>query len=416
MNGLLYPLAAVLAWTGLAYRLARGLRQDPRDPSLYSVGAAFALLGIIFTVSTPAVWSRIDRAVAIPNLSLLISQGCVIAFSGTIQCIIIFWTHPRPDSWRRARWRVAWVLGVLVAMTVLFIAAGPQDEHPTDAAATYAQDPVYATYLGLYIAMVSLGFSDIVRLCLPYARAAGRVWLSRGLWLTAIGAGLGLCYCAIRAATLVEGLLGTDSKRLEAFVPIFAALGAMLVIVGLTLPSFGPRLSRIAAWHVQRRAYRQMYPLWEAVSVTVPEVVLDPSATADRGVVRHVERRLRRRVVEIGDGIRQLQPSRSDTAAAYAAQVLAACLAHEGERRAADGAPDDAQRRARWDEWRAGLPAVERPAVDRPAADRPAAGVDHEDFFAEVRWLVAVARALRDSWIPAAAVSDSAGSQIGSRT
>jgi hypothetical protein len=391
VNGLLYPLAAALAWMALAWRLYRGLRQDPKDPSLYSVGAAFALLGIIFTVSTPAVWARIDDAVAIPNLSLLISQGCVIAFSGTIQCIIIFWTHPRPDSWRLARRRVLWVLGVLVVMTVLFTAARPQDEHPTDAAATYAQDPVYAAYLGCYIAMVSLGFSDIIRLCLPYARAAGRVWLSRGLRLCAIGAGLGLLYCLVRAATLVEGLLGTDSKRLEALVPLFAALGAMLVIVGLTLPSFGPRLSRVAAWQVQRRAYGRLYPLWEAITVTVPEVVLDPSDAPGRGVVRHVERRLRRRVVEIGDGLRQLRVNMDEAGPASAAEtaerIVAACIAYEAERRAGEGPDDDPQRAVRWDAWRVARPAGATAVVD--TAPPPTA--DREDFYAEVRWLVAVA-------------------------
>ncbi|WP_327002765.1 hypothetical protein OHA72_48015 [Dactylosporangium sp. NBC_01737] len=449
MNGLLYPLAAALAWIALAYRLVRGLRQDPRDPSLYSIAAAIALLGIIFTVSTPAVWAKIDHTVAIPNLSLLISQSCVIVFSGTIQCIIIFWTHPRPDSWRRARWRVVWVLGVLTVMVALFAAAGRQDEHPTDAAATYAQDPVYAAYLGCYIAMVALGFTDIIRLCLPYARAAGRVWLSRGLRLTAVGAGLGLLYCLVRAATLIEGQLGTDPKRLEALVPVFAAFGAMLVIVGLTLPSFGPRLSRIAAWQVQRRAYRQLYPLWEAITVTVTEVVLDPPASPDRGILRDVNRRLRRRVVEIGDGIRQLRHHMSDTvaaaaaatadaqgltgqprdAAARAAQILVACLAYEPERRerfdspAVDGAVDgagrdDEPRRARWDAWRTALPATDR-RLSAPAtagAQPPEFGADHDDFSAEVRWLVAVAKALRGSWIPAAAAGDQAGNQIGSRT
>jgi len=448
VNGLLYPIAAALAWIALAYRLVRGLRQDPRDPSLYSIGAAIALLGIIFTVSTPAVWARIDRAVAIPNLSLLISQSCVIAFSGTIQCIIIFWTHPRPGSWRRARWRIAWVLGVLTVMAVLFAAAGRQDEHPTDAAATYAQDPVYAAYLGCYIAMVSLGFTDIIRLCLPYARAAGRVWLSRGLRLTALGAGLGLLYCLVRAATLIEGRLGTDPRRLEVLVPIFAACGAMLVIVGLTLPSFGPRLSRIAAWQAQRRAYRQLYPLWEAITVTVTEVVLDPPASPRRGILRHVDRRLRRRVVEIGDGIRQLRHHMSDTVAeaaaatadaqgltgrpraavVRAAQILVACLAYEPERRDRLDSPpsgtaevpdrgDESRRRARWDAWRAALPTTDRrlSAPAGAAAQPPESGSDHDDFPAEVRWLVAVARALRGSWIPAAAGAAD-DSQTGSRT
>jgi hypothetical protein len=437
MNGLLYPLAAVVAWTALAYRLVRGLRRDPRDPALYAVCTAFLLMGVIFTVSTPAIWARIDRLVDVPNLSLLISQGGVIAFSGTIQCLIIFWTRPRPDGWRRARWRVAWVLAVLAAMAVLFIRAETNEERPTDAAATYAHDPAYAVYLGCYIAMVALGVIDIIRLCLPYARDAGRSWLSRGLRLTAAGAAFGLVYCGIRATTLIEGRLGTDPRRLEGLVPPVAAVGAILIVVGLTLPSLGPRLSRVAAWQAQRRAHRQLQPLWEAITVTVTEVVLNPSASPDRRIFRDVDRRLRRRAVEIGDGIRQLRHHLDDGVAAsaaaaadredpaltgaprdavvYAAQLLTACLTYEPERRAQRAADDggEARRRARWDAWRAALPATDRrldpPAATPPQPTEPGAG--HEDFPAEVRWLVAVSQALRTSWIPAAAAGDVTGTR-----
>ncbi|WP_432989854.1 MAB_1171c family putative transporter [Dactylosporangium sp. CA-233914] len=258
-------------------------------------------------VSTPAIWAHIDRIVTVPNLSLLISQGGVIAFSGTIQCLIIFWTTPRPSSRQRARWRVLWVTVVLVAMALLFAGADRREERPTDAAATYAHDPTYAIYLACYIAMVTLGVTDIIRLCLPYARSAGRSWLSRGLWFTAVGAALGLLYCAIRATTLLEAQLGTDPHRLEALVAPVASLGAMLIVVGLSMPSLGPRLSRAASWQMRRRSYRHLHPLWEAITVTIPEVVLDRDPPPASVVFRNVERRLGRRVVEIGDGIRQLR-------------------------------------------------------------------------------------------------------------
>ena len=389
MNGLFYPLAAAVAWTALAYRLVRGLRQDPRDPALYAVCTAFALMGVIFTVSTPAIWSRLDAVLDVPNLALLISQSGVIAFSGTIQCLIIFWTGPRAVGWRRARWRVLWVVAVLTAMAVLFTRAARYEEHPTDAAATYAHDPAYAVYLGCYVAMVALGVVDIIRLCLPYARDAGRSWLSRGLRLTAIGAGFGLLYCGIRAVTLVEGQLGTGGPRLEGLVPPVAALGAMLIVVGLTLPSLGPRLSRVASWQAQRSAHRRLHPLWTAIAVTVPEVVLDPAHEPPRRIVRDVDRRLRRRVVEIGDGLRQLRHHLADAsdrdAVAYAAALVAACEAHEAS---LDGSLDPA-RRARWNAWRAALP-----ATARRSAPFDAGQADFADFADEVRWLVAVSRAV----------------------
>lgn len=391
MNELFYPAAAAVAWTALAYRLVRGLRHDPRDPALYVVCTAFALMGVIFTVSTPAVWARLDAAVDVPNLALLISQSGVIAFSGTIQCLIIFWTSPRADGWRRARWRVLWVLAVLAAMAALFTRAERYEERPTDAAATYAHDPAYAVYLGCYVAMVALGVVDIIRLCLPYARDAGRSWLSRGLRLTAIGAGFGLLYCGIRATTLIEGLLGTDVRRLEGLVPPVAALGAMLIVVGLTLPSLGPRLSRVGSWQTQRTAYQRLHPLWTAITVTVPEVVLDPAHEPPRRIVRDVDRRLRRRVVEIGDGIRQLRHHLADAsdrdAVAYAASLVAACEAHQAS---LDGSLD-AARQARWAAWRAALPAAGRGSAPFEAA--------HVDFADEVRWLVAVSRGLHSSTV-----------------
>ncbi|MDG6106734.1 hypothetical protein Daura_29215 [Dactylosporangium aurantiacum] len=389
MNGLIYPVAAAVAWIALAYRLVRGLRQDPRDPALYVVCTAFALMGVIFTVSTPAVWARLDAAADIPNLALLISQSGVIAFSGTIQCLIIFWTNPPADGWRQARWRVLWVIAVLAAMAVLFTRAERYGERPTDAAATYAHDPAYAVYLGCYVAMVALGVVDIIRLCLPYARDAGRSWLSRGLRLTAVGAGFGILYCAIRAVTLVEGQLDTDARPLEGLVPPVAALGAMLIVVGLTLPSLGPRLSRVGSWQAQRSAYRRLHPLWTAVAVTVPEVVLDPAHEPPRRIVRDVDRRLRRRVVEIGDGIRQLRHHLADApdrdAVAYAASLVAACEAHQAS---LDGTLDEA-RRARWNAWRATPPATGHRSAPFDGG--------HIDFADEVRWLVAVSRALHST-------------------
>jgi hypothetical protein len=444
MNGLAYPTAAALAWAALIYQLVRGLRQHPRDPALYPVCTAIALLGIIFTVSTPAIWARIDSVVATPNLSLLISQSSVIVFSGTMQCLIISWIYPHPA--KHARWRVLWVLAVLIAMAVLFFRAEQRDERPTDAAATYANDPAYAAYLGCYIAMFALGNIDIIRLCLPYARNAGRTWLSRGLRLTAIGAVFGLLYCAVRATTLIEAQLGTDPHPLEALVPLTASIGAALVIIGLALPSLGPRrLSPIATWHTRRRAYRRLYPLWEAIAVTITEVVLDRSAEPTRRVFRDVDRHLGRRAIEIGDGIRQLRHHMNDAVAAaakasaeregltgqqrdavaYAAQLLTACITFEPDRRQRFDPPADhtvigdeqrraeAHRRERWDRWRGSLPTTNR-RLAPAAADsgyRNEFGLDHEDFTAEVHWLAEVSQALHTSWIVAAATNDVAGTQ-----
>ncbi|GGL00180.1 MAB_1171c family putative transporter [Mangrovihabitans endophyticus] len=413
MNDVLYPVAAVVAWAAFLYRLVRGLRRDPGDPALYAICTAFALMGAIFTISTPVIWGALDRAAGMPNLSLLVSQGGVVAFSVTIQCLIIFWTRPRAQGWRHARWRVAAVVLVLTLMAVLFSLTAEREESLRTAAASYAHDPAYAAYLGIYVAAVALGVVDIMRLCLSYAGGAGRSWLTRGLRVTAAGGGLGLLYCLLRTVTLVAAQVDSDPYRWEFLVPPVSAVGAMLIVVGLTLPGLGPKMSAAAGWIVRRRAYRAIRPLWEAVRVTTPEVVLDRS-----GGRRGPDHRLHRRIIEIGDGLRAVREHVDDrvgrlaagaahragltggelAATVYAAQLRVAFAAREAQRRRDALEPTAAERarRRRWDAWlgtqRAGTP-LPADAADGPAVHR-SPGRDLAD---EVRWLAAVAAALSRS-------------------
>ncbi|MFI5932198.1 MAB_1171c family putative transporter [Actinoplanes sp. NPDC051494] len=425
MNDVFYPAAAAVAWAALVYRLVRGLRRDPGDPALYAICAAFGLMGLIFTVSTPVVWGALDAAAGVPNLSLLVSQGGVVAFSATIQCLIIFWTHPRREGWRRARWRVAGVAGALVLMAVLFARTAEREESRHTAAATYAHDPMYAVYLAVYIAVVTVGVVDIIRLCLAYAGRTGGSWLSRGLRTTAAGSALGLVYCGLRTGTLVAAQLDRDPYTWEFLVPPVSALGAMLIVIGLTLPALGP-------WLSQLRAHRTLRPLWEAVRVTTPEVVLGP------GSARGADHRLHRRIIEIGDGLRAVrdhlgeQPGRVALAAArhaglegdnlravvYAARLRVAFAEHERERRAHGGEPDagEAARRRRWDSWHDAQPTAAQPTAAQPTAAQPTGTPPtgtpltlppsgdplperepSHDLAAEARWLSAVAAALSRS-------------------
>jgi len=85
---------------------------------------------------------------------------------------------------------------------------------------------------------------------------------------------------------------------------VFSGLGIIVVSIGLTMPTWGPRLSDFGLWIDNILSYRALYPLWNAVCQESPEIVLEPRNSG----VSNLHYRLHRRVVEIRDGWRALRP------------------------------------------------------------------------------------------------------------
>jgi len=75
-----------------------------------------------------------------------------------------------------------------------------------------------------------------------------------------------------------------------------------------------PTWRLVAAWLARRRVarrHRQLHPLWNALYRAMPEIALNPPNRPERIFgFRAVDarRRLYRRVIEINDGLHQLQP------------------------------------------------------------------------------------------------------------
>lgn len=396
MHQVLYPALAAVAWIGLAVKL-RDLRRG-RNPSRIAVCGALALLGSTFTASTPAVWSWLDRITGVANLAALWAHLCVVAFSGTVQLLVLWWVNPPEVARRRARARLALLAVAAVALVVLFLAAGPTEPHTTDFVATYAERPVFAAYLIVYLSAFAIGMVDVVRLCWPYAHVAGRSWLRRGLRTTAIGAACGLLYAGVRVADVIGAQAGADIRRWEPLAPPAASLGALLVILGLTMPAWGPRLSQFRGWVRRRRQYRQLQPLWSDLHRLMPQIALDPPVATP---LSNLDRRLYRRVIELYDGSLALRPYLDEAAASRAgrigtrlglrsddlAAVMEAARLRGAVRAYAHGAP-----RAAGDE----------DGDDEPAPGRPDEGTD---LAQEVARLVRVSRAYAGSPVVAAAVA-----------
>src|ERR1022692_4660434 len=111
------------------------------------------------------------------------------------------------------------------------------------------------------------------------SRLSRRTWrCTWSPWARGWGAccGLGLAYCACRVGTGVSPLLGWPRGIWELGVAVFGGSAAILILSGLTLPSWRPSLG-IAQRRLGRHlAYHHLHPLWTAITTAALEVVLDP--------------------------------------------------------------------------------------------------------------------------------------------
>lgn len=308
MKGIIFPVCAAALWVTVLFRLRDLVRRWP-DASSIALCAALALAGVSFTVSVPAVSAAIDATTGFANLGAFVIHACTVSYSFTTLALLEFWANPLHRALPRARRRLIALAVVLVALATLFLVAGVEHRSPHYLLQNTG-DPIVAGYGLLYIGALSVGVVAAVVLCWRYAKLVRRPWLRRGLRLTAVGNGLTLGYCATRFGQIVGAQVGASPAPWEALVPLFAGLGSLVGLAGLTMPNWGPRLTALRRWSGQYRAYRRLYPLWSALHRAVPEIALEPpgSGVADRLAVRDLNLRLCRRVIEIRDAQLSLQP------------------------------------------------------------------------------------------------------------
>ncbi|MFC7614935.1 MAB_1171c family putative transporter [Actinokineospora soli] len=302
MNAVLYPLCAGIAWISLLFKLlGRG-----RGPAAIAVELFYLFMGLTFTISDPRVWALIGDVSGVPNLALLLSQGSVIGVAATQLAALTYWELPADEARPKVRNQVYVFVGVFAAMAGLFALADLSTEDTTTAVIRYADNWRYALYLLLYVTAFAVAQYSLVVRCLRYARAVEGRWLRTGLRLAATGAVGGLAYVAARYADVVAAPLGLDPLAWEPVARLGAGLGAILALLGWSVPGWAPQARALRDWVRDFRAYRDLHPLWAALVRANPDLALDPAAS--RTAVRDLDFRLHRRVVEILDGRRWLRP------------------------------------------------------------------------------------------------------------
>jgi hypothetical protein len=305
-KGILQFGPALLTWTAVIFKLS-ALRRSPGNPARRAYWLAMFTLALALTVLLPPVHLAIDRAAGIPNLARLLGHGLALAASWAVQAFLVHLNYPGVSARRKTR-RYGWGLaGTLVLMATLF-ALAPVDDETMNFMGRYAEAPLMLEYWLAFLAYLGLAQWNVARLSWRYARLTDRPTLSLGLRLTGVGGLFGLAYGAHEGLYLVLRRLdlGYPLGNKEAITQVLLASAIAFIVIGSTMPAWGPRVGLPALWRWigRYRAYRRLYPLWLALCRSTPEIALIPpsSSVVDALTVRDLDFRLYRRVIEIRDG------------------------------------------------------------------------------------------------------------------
>jgi hypothetical protein len=175
----------------------------------------------------------------------------------------------------------------------------------------FASQGYVSWYLAIFLISFGVALMEIGRHSWRYANdAAHSQWLRRGLRLTAVGAYIALGYCLCRGIYLFALQSHVRMEFLVDMAIPFVCLGQTLIYVGLTMPSWGPHLTRYWTRRSQLRSCRSLYPLWSALYQAFPGVSLhSPSTERDsHHAMNDAGDLLYRRMIEIRDGLLVLRP------------------------------------------------------------------------------------------------------------
>jgi hypothetical protein len=384
-KGVLFPLLAALCWMAFFYKL-HDLRTRQRDPALFGLLVAFAVKGSGFLLATPRIAAAVDRRTGIPDLSALgIHLLGGVAFGAAVLVVLVYWSEPPDRAWRSARWRLAVAAAVMLTMFCLWIAVGLRtQERSTSYLVHNAHQPLGAVYLCLYVLTLLVALGEIARLCFRYAGCVGRPWLRRGLRTTAIGALIYSVDFWSRAFAIVGVRLGLDPLDWETLILLGAGIGMTLIILGLTMPSWGPQLAGLRRWWRTCLTCRTLHPLWRDLRGVSPAIVLHPRGRS----ITDANYRLYRRVIEIRDGLLALRPYRDATGAPQAGTPTGVT----GDDRHAAAVAAELRTALR---FHAAGRVVGRDS-NRPTGDTETADSwTGKDLTSEAAWLARVARAYR---------------------
>lgn len=309
----LFIITAVFSYAAFIYKACHA-RRGWRDAVYRTLMATLFLQCLTFTMGVVATGS--PNLLGVKNSAILIMHLAAVAYCVGAQILLLQWAEPLPAIRSRIRNWAFFGLGTDALLILLFVVSGAPNK-PRQALTIGSSEPLLFAYLLVFIVSQTIPCVTIFRRCLSYARMTKKNWLRRALRTLTVGSVVLFLYCATRTMDLVGAAMGVDFHGWQILPAVFSGLGIIVVSVGLTMPSWGPRLSDLGLWVRNYLSYRALHPLWKAVCQESPGIVLEPPNPG----VSDLHYRLHRRVVEIRDGWRVLRPymDAAEQAAAQAA-------------------------------------------------------------------------------------------------
>lgn len=296
-----------IMWAVTLWRVRPALKQPAKRP----MWCAFAALAASLTVELPQVGAHLDTALDIANISTLIKQLAGMIAAASVLEWVVGSTQPirrlgAALAWRHAMTGAAMVtLGILFAFTPRIEASDFIDSAPGHPVTT-AYEMVWLAYLGLAMLCATAMFA------VAWQRSADNGRLIRlSFAVLATGTGLGVAYAICRIAILSASLADkTSQAQAEAGFnasDLLQDAAIILILAGTCIPA----LTTVISIKQDRRDLIALRPLWQLVTQSRPDTVLDdgpPSSGRELALadLRLVRLRLIRRTVEIRDALATL--------------------------------------------------------------------------------------------------------------
>ncbi|MFJ3861875.1 MAB_1171c family putative transporter [Streptomyces sp. NPDC090085] len=356
------------------------LARAPHDRVLRFLVASLLLLMTGEILSIPAVNTAIDEATAVGVGKVVFNA---VYLSGLFSLVLVFVSATSgPEAAYRRRLRID--IGLLAgALTILVGAmlATPAGMRGHSLGTPHMAQPSVASFYFAGNAYFVYAYLASALWSLRYARRASR-HLKLGLLILALGF-LGLTITAVNRVVLVALRIGDPGSHqgLNTVNWSLSNWAMDVAIVGICYAGVVQLVTRVRSVVHHRRLYRELAPLWKALTAAYPELVLNRSPTVSgwRSVRRSrtYEQRFYRRLIECRDGLVRLSP--------YLTRIAPD----------ADLARIPADRLARHIvEALAVKPMAESPQTELPAA--LVASPAGDELSADARELIALSHALRE--------------------
>ncbi len=303
MNVVFLGMTCLLAAAALYWILRHGA---PRPTGTWTMGALLSSFALAFASYAPLFENAIEAVV--PHVARLLSNCASLAAATTVVAVSFQLNLEASEARRRIHLRLVLFAASACGMSALFVYE--QMSH------RWAR--VYALYVLLFVSYLGFAVVDFLLQAVRQSRSSRHASVRVGLRTAAGGCVFALVYVVYKLTVLVSLGLGfrlvPDGSKCSSLVGapcVFSvtspAVAVLLLCVGLTLPAIAYPLSHSRRRRWESRSFDALGALWRELTDAVPEVVLSPvdSSSQDWDFL------LRRRVIEISDGILALRPYRS---------------------------------------------------------------------------------------------------------